>query len=124
MNLFYIAGITYAFWVFYLAAINVVNAYRKGRITKPLTKVLCYPVVYSFLAADFLFNVTLATLFFMDLPQEKTVTTRLKRLANGDGWRMKLARWFASNWVNPFDLTEIHVGYPGAEAEFSQTTDK
>lgn len=24
-------------------------------------------------------------------------------------------------WV--FDLTEIHVGYPGAEAELSKTTD-
>ena len=48
MNILYVMAITYAFWFYYLAAINVVNAYRKGRINTWFTKALCYPVVYSF----------------------------------------------------------------------------
>ena len=121
MNIFYIPVIVYAFFVFYLAAINVVNAYKKGRLSK-LSKALCIPVVGVFYAVDVAFNWTLANLLFLDIAQERTVTERLNRLANDGGWRQDLARWFARHWVNPFDLTELHVEYPGADTELSKTT--
>ena len=122
MNYLYIPVIIYAFFVFYLAAINAVNAYKKKRLSK-LGLVLCGPVALSFYVVDVLFNMFIATFLFADVPQELTVTERLNRLANDGGWREKLSRWFARHWVNPFDLTQIHVEYPGAEAELSKTTD-
>lgn len=120
MNYFYIPVIVYAFFVFYLAAINVVNAYKKNRLSK-LSKALCLPVVSVFYVVDVVFNWTLANLLFLDIAQERTVTERLNRLANDGGWRQNLSRWFARHWVNPFDLTELHVEYPGAERELSKT---
>jgi len=95
-------------WVLYLASMNLMRAKAAGTISKTAT-VLGYPVVGAGLALDFVFNLTIFSILFVDPPQEKTITVRLRRLAGDDGWRGRFARWFARELLDPFDPSGKHV---------------
>lgn len=101
--------LTYALWVFYLAVMNLARAKRAGTLSKPALW-LGTPVLLAGYVLDFLTNVLVCTVVFLDLPRETTVTARLKRYAAGpDGWRLSVTLWLADDLLDDFDPSGKHV---------------
>lgn len=95
-------------WVFYLAVMNL----KRVRDTHGLSvaaKIMGYPALYIGILLDFLVNVTVCTVLFLELPKETLVTSRLQRHANGKGWRKSLAIWFGAALLNDFDPSGNHL---------------
>jgi hypothetical protein len=99
----------YVLWILYLAVMNLQRARDAGTITRP-AYYLGLPLLYLGLLVDFLVNVFPVTVLFLELPRELLVTARLTRYANGpDGWRKRLALWFAHNLLDTYDPSGQHV---------------
>lgn len=98
----------YALWVFYLAVMNLKRARNAGLLTKT-ANALGLPVLFAGYALDLLVNALPMTVLLLELPQELTVTARLKRhIKTGTGWRFWLARWFIP-LLDPFDPSGRHI---------------
>lgn len=100
----------YALWIFYLAVMNLKRAKDAG--TLPRTALwLGYPVLFTGLLIDLFVNVAVATIIFLDMPRELTVTARLKRYVRErpGTWRASVAVWFAVNLLDVFDPSGKHV---------------
>ncbi len=101
-------AITYGLYVFYCAVMNIKRVRDMGKLTK-LGMAFGYPTLAIGLLLDFLCNTFVMTVLFLELPQEYTVTSRLKRHNhNADGWRTALARWFEPV-LDPFDPSGNHI---------------
>jgi len=99
----------YCLWLFFLAVMNLQRARDSGKLPLP-AYYFGLPILYAGLLIDFLCNMIPATLLMLELPQEYVVTQRLQRLVAGpDGWRKRLALWFAQNLLDPFDPKGYHV---------------
>lgn len=99
----------YALWLFYLAVMNLKRAKDAGTIGR-LALWLGYPILFLGLVLDLIVNVMLS-LLFLDLPQEMTVTARLKRYVQTqpERWRGIAAQWFATHLLDTFDPSGKHV---------------
>lgn len=100
----------YTLWVFYLAVMNLKRAKDAGTI--PRTALwFGYPVLLAGLLIDLFVNVFVATVIFLDLPRELTMTARLKRYVREQPgtWRASVAVWFAANLLDAFDPSGKHV---------------
>lgn len=105
------------FWVFYLAAMNLLRAKAEGKLSG-VALCLGYPVIFVGALIDLVFNATLFSLIFLELPREWMLTQRLKRhiksydfFRNGalrPTRRKRLALWICRNLLNPFDHTGDH----------------
>lgn len=94
-------------WVYYLAVMHLKVARDRGE----LIGFVRYPAYFTLgvgLLVDFLMNVIPCSIIFLELPREKTVTSRLKRHINSEGWRSDLAAWFCMNLLNRFDPSGNH----------------
>ena len=102
--LFYIAVI-YATWVFYTSVMCLRRARDEGRIT-PVIRPVAVLTLYIGLILDMILN-TIMSLPFLEFPRwlegEILLTSRLKRLVKGGGWRAKQAKFWCSNFLEPFD---------------------
>jgi hypothetical protein len=102
-------------WVLYLACMNLKRAKDADRIPR-VGYWFGYPVLLVGLAADFFYNVILATVLFGELPQEWLLTGRLQRYLRdpdaGQAWwlysRKTVARWLCDNLLDPFDPSGNH----------------
>ena len=106
------AGITFIFlyllWIFYLAVMNLSRARNMHRLSKAAT-LFGVPVLILGLDIDFICNILITVVFF-DLPEETTVTARLKRYARGkEGWRKDFTLWFADDMLDDFDPSGKHI---------------
>ena len=91
-------------WVFFLAVMAIKAANDAGRVPK-LVKPFAYILVGVGLVIDFVVNVFVATISFLELPKEFTVTSRVSRHEhNGEGWRKTLATWVCKNLLDPFEV--------------------
>lgn len=98
----------YGLFVFYLAVMNLKRVRDMGKL-QGLALALGYPILITGLVLDLFVNVTLCTVLFLELPQEMTVTSRLKRHnRESTGWRQKLAAWFEP-MLDPFDPSGDHI---------------
>lgn len=97
----------YAFWVLYLAIMALYRAHL-NKTLPTVSKILGYPLLAFGLLVDVLMNITFFSLFFLELPKEWLVTTRLKRHVKTDTWRGKLAKFLCTNLLSPFDPTGDH----------------
>jgi hypothetical protein len=93
-----------ATWVFYLAIMNL------DRNKKKLTvwaKVFGYPVLLVGLVLDVLFNAVIGSVLFLELPRldlgEWLFSGRVSRWNASKYWRGDMARFFCSNFLDPFD---------------------
>ena len=87
---------------------GVYRAHLARRLT-PMTYTLAMPVVAIGYLMDVASNLTLASLFFLELPREWLVTSRLIRLSRGqDGWRRRLATSIFEHMLDVFDPTGDH----------------
>ena len=97
-----------ATWVFYLAAMNLVE-HRKA--LGPVAKLNGYVIIAIGLAFDLVLNIVVATVVFLDPPRELLLTTRLKRYRSGSGWRSRVAAWVCKRLLDQFDPNgEGHCG--------------
>lgn len=87
---------TYLLFVFYAAVMNIKRVRDAGKLTW-FGKMLGYPTLAIGLVLDLFVNVTLMTVLLLELPQELTVTSRLKRhYRNSSGWRLTIVKFFES----------------------------
>lgn len=100
----------YALWVYFLACMALERARNEGRLSKPaLALGLC--VLWPGYLLDVAVNVTVCTVVFLELPREWTVSTRVSRLEEGDGYRKAVAVWVCQNLLNPFDPSGKHCDH-------------
>jgi hypothetical protein len=91
---------TYVMWVLFLAVMSLYAAWK----TLPLvTKILAVPAVLIAVLMDVGLNI-IATVPFLDLPQEWTFSQRMGRYKRNKSWRTPIACWFCSNLLDPFQV--------------------
>lgn len=96
------------FWYAYILVMGLYRANLEGRLNK-FTFVLALPALIVGLLMDFLANVFIATVVFMELPQELLVTARLQRYMKGPvNWRRDRANWICTNLLDYFDPSGKH----------------
>lgn len=102
------AGGFYLLWLLFLAVMNLKRVRDAGLLTTTAL-VLGAPVLLLGLVVDALVNWLVMTIILIELPQEATVTARLKRHnAAGAGWRKSIAAWFEP-LLDPFDPSGDHI---------------
>jgi amino acid transporter len=112
----------YALWVFFLAAMNLIQARDEGALPTWAHR-LGLPVILVGIVIDVVVQLTIACVIFLELPHEMTVSGRVKRWVEGpkfigypDGpptkglrwWRYSVALWMRLNLLKPFDRTGGH----------------
>ena len=90
-------------YTFYLLFVVTMAAKAAWLQLSLVPRVLLFiPAVVAVLL-DVTFNLTLATILFVDRPQEWTFTQRLNRYKYGDSeWRTTVAVWICKNLLDPF----------------------
>jgi hypothetical protein len=102
-----LAAQLYAFWVLYLAVMALYRAHLNKTLTK-LGYALGLPLVAFGLVIDFIMNVTVFAVLFLELPREWLVTDRLQRHMRRSGWRFKLAKFICEGLLNFADPSGNH----------------
>lgn len=126
----YALAYLWAFWAVYALVMGFYRAHLAGRLT-PALWVLAAPFILLGLLMDALCQFTLAWLIFWQPPSltvehrvfaigsfarvlpvvrgDWLVTARLQRyVAEGSGWRFRLANWVCNNLLDIFDPTGNH----------------
>lgn len=95
------------FYALYLAAINL---WDNRNETSKWVLIAASPVLIAMILIDFLMQVTIFTVVFMDLPRETMVTYRLRRYREQKeaDWRTSMANHICTKALNPFDPTKHH----------------
>ena len=108
--LLWAAAALYALWIFYAAVMGLKHAKLKGPLNKPLT-VLGTPVLVGGYLLDAALNIVVMTVVCLEMPQELTISARLKRY-NRDPrecwWRRKVAAIFEPI-LDPLDPSGDHI---------------
>jgi hypothetical protein len=105
-----------ATWIFYLALMNLVAHRDKLNWAAWL---LAGPTLVVGLIFDFLLNMIVGSILFLELPQyqnkEWLFTTRVSRhkyVDPADSWREKLAFFICTTLLDPFSPTGRHCNPP------------
>lgn len=98
---------TFFTWGMYL---SVMNLMRIKDTMSFETKLFAYPLAAIGLICDFLYNVIVGTMLFLELPKEWLLTKRLQRYLNSDSWRGNISRWLCTHLLDPFDPKGNHCG--------------
>lgn len=103
----YLAPILYAYvlWLLFLA---VMALNWRWRALPKVVKGIALPAVLVSVALDVLFNITIGTLLFMELPREWTFSQRVGRYKRRIDWREPLATWICANLLDPFEVDGAH----------------
>jgi hypothetical protein len=103
--------LVFAVWFFFLAVMSLQRINDAGTIPRT-AYILGQPILYVGLLIDFLGNVIVASILFLELPKEWLISARLNRLAApATGWRSVIARWIGTNLLNPFDSRGQHIRF-------------
>jgi hypothetical protein len=104
----WVAAFFYTLLLLYLAAMNLYRAHKLGLMTK-LGYVVFSPILVVGLVFDFIGNLFF-TIPFLQLPREWTITTRLRKIVRGTSeWRIRIAKWIARHFLDPFDPDGRHI---------------
>jgi hypothetical protein len=96
-----------ATWLQYLAIMALAAAERNGRMTAWARRFGMVLLGIGYLS-DFLLNVTVGTVLFLELPREWLLSPRVARLQKGQGYRATVAGWVCKNLLDPFDPSGCH----------------
>ena len=100
--------LTYALWIMYICVMGLKRVKDAGQLST-FAAVLGYPVLFIGLLLDLLVNVLVMTPLLLEMPEEMTVTARLKRhLKESTGWRLKVVL-FLKPILDPFDPSGVHI---------------
>jgi hypothetical protein len=92
-------------WKDYLAVLHLME--HKQSLTGA-AKFFGYQVAALGIARDFLVNMIIGTIFFLELPHELLFTHRCDRWLGSATWRGRLARFFCSQLLDPFGINGEH----------------
>lgn len=102
------------FWVFTFFTwgmyLSVMSLMRVKDTLSVETKVFAYPLAFVGVIADFLYNVVVGTILFLELPKQFLLTKRLKSHLNDRGFRGSIARAVCRHLLDPFDPQGTHCG--------------
>ena len=99
----------YGTWIFYIAFMGITKHQRTLRDKMGITWYGLYPIAGIAVMFDILFNWTIGTLYFFELPREFLFTTRCNRHINSDDEGKKArAEWVCKYLLDPYD--ENHCG--------------
>lgn len=98
----------WSLWVLFLATMNLKQSNDAGQL-KGFALWAGYTVLAVGLVVDLIVQITVATVLWLELPRELTVSERVARLCReGHGWRLGLALWFRHALLAPFDRSGGH----------------
>ena len=90
-------------WVFFLAVMALKVARDAGVLVKGGDAYyIGMSVLFAGWIIDFLVNVFVASIIFLEPPFEMTVTARVTRWKQEGGWRGNIARWLCVKLLDPF----------------------
>lgn len=96
------------FWGLFVLVMGLLRA-RLDKRLNAASYVLGAPFLVAGWLMDFIANMTLATVLFLELPRELMVSARLKRHNQTDnGWRTKLSTYICQNLLDIFDPSGDH----------------
>ena len=110
-------------WGMYLAVMNLIEA--KHKLTLP-AKIFAYPLAAVGICIDFLTNLIVGSILFLDIPREWLLTARLQRYLEAvelitdsskvptrlEKWRWTAALWICTHLLDPFDSRGFHCRKP------------
>jgi hypothetical protein len=99
----------WASWALYVFSMGIYRAYLNRKLVG-LNLVMAWPIVAVAFTIDVLANITIASLIFLDPPEELLVTNRLQRYMAGDteSWRYKIASYICDHILDIFDPNGNH----------------
>jgi hypothetical protein len=100
----------WALWVLYIAMMNVKRVVSTRELPWQ-AKLLVYPTMAVFEVVEFIANVFVCTIIFLDLPKELHVSDRLRRYYKRPakyGWRLYIVL-FIKPMLDPFDPAGPHI---------------
>lgn len=125
--------VAYFTWGMYLAVMNLIQAKNTIHELTWQAKLFAYPLAVCGIIMDFLTNVVVGTIIFLDVPREWLLTQRLQRyLENMDNfytdsskeppsklnrWRWDAALWICTHLLDPFDSRGYHCRKPKESKE-------
>lgn len=90
-------------WLRYLAVMALKRARNEGKLSRAAFAIGLTLFIPAYVL-DILGNLIICTVLFLDWPRETLITGRIQRYVDGpDGWRRRMAVWFAVHLLNPFD---------------------
>lgn len=103
----YLTPIIYAYilWLLFLAVMAL--NWRWHALPKSV-RAIALPAALTAVLLDFLFNITIGTLLFLDLPRQWTFSQRVGQYKRRIDWRAPLAEWICSNLLDPFEVDGAH----------------
>lgn len=105
----------YFLWVHFLAVMNL-KVHEK--FIRPVPLRAAKLVLFNGLLLDLFWQVVPASIIFLELPKELTVSGRVMRLcASGHGYRYNLAVWLKDNWLALFDTSGEHGAVSATEGK-------
>ena len=99
----------YLLWVHYVAVMRLMQVRDAGQLTTAM-KAIGYPALFVGLLLDLIVNTFVATLIFLELPKEFTVSARLTRHSEGGGWRQRVAVAIRAGLLDNIDPNGVHRG--------------
>lgn len=103
-------AVVYLLWVHYVAAMRLMQVRDAGLLTRSM-KLIGYPAVAFGLLLDLVVNTVVATVLFLELPREFTVSARLARHSDDvGGWRKALAVAIRTALLDNIDPRGEHRG--------------
>lgn len=99
----------YMLWVHYVAVMRLMQVRDAGQLT-PAMKAIGYPALFVGLLLDLIVNTFVATLIFVELPREFTVSARLTRHSESTGWRQRVAIAIRTALLDNIDPNGVHRG--------------
>lgn len=101
-------------WNSYLTVMKVRSEYKEGEFDNSIWQVRAAVIirVAIFAVENTLFNAIWGSIQFLELPQwhkkEFFFTDRVSRWSKKTGKRAEKARYYCKNWLNPFDIGNVH----------------
>ena len=99
----------YLLWVHYVAVMRLMQVRDAGHLTTAM-KAIGYPALVVGLLLDLIVNTVVATLIFVELPREWTVSARLTRHSESTGWRQRVAIAIRTALLDNIDPNGVHRG--------------
>lgn len=98
----------YELWIYFLCVMSLKRAKKAGLLSKTAI-FFGTPILLTGYLLDAFVNVFVLTLVLLELPEELTVTARLKRhIRESHDWRLSVAKWFVP-LLDPFDPSGRHI---------------
>lgn len=99
--------LVYALWLYYLAVMCLKRANDHVALSGA-SRIAALSVLWPAYLLDFLTNMTVMTILFLEVPREWLVTERVSRHAKESTWRGRFARWVCRTLLDRFDPSGCH----------------